>query len=176
MALHRRRDERDRVIIGLGRVRVVLVVAVDVAQRDDGVIVLRIARDDRLQAVECFLLAVEALQADGDLHVGIGAERQLLRHLRIGLDGLLVLLHVLVGVAQQGEHHRPVGVEGQRQPRIEKRHVDALLVRHRGCQREQCLGGPCAGRCEEGLRLAFFFAASSAAAISGLSSLSRKDW
>ena len=146
-------DERNRIVIGLGGAGIVLVAAIKVAEGDDGVVVVRLTRDELLQLVERLVLAIKALQADGDFHVGVGAQGGALRHLSIGLDRLVEAAHVLIGVAQQREQHRLVGVQAQSQAGIEQGDVDALLVRHRGGEREQRLGSASPGGGDEGLRL-----------------------
>ena len=114
VALQRFLDERDGVIISLCGIGIVFVAAIEIAEGHDGVVVLRLARDELLQPVKRLVLALQPLQAHRELHLGIGAERRCGRHLLIGFDGLVVALHVLVGVAQQRIHHRRVSLESKR--------------------------------------------------------------
>ena len=149
----RRGDESDGGIVGIGRRREFLIVAIEIAERHQRLIILRVAVGQRLEQRLRLVLLVEPLQVERHFEFGIGLQDRCLVDRIIGIDRALIAVHALIDVAEQCQIDVPVAIDGQSELGIGDRHVEALVVGKCGRHREQGFTHAGLRRLDERLRL-----------------------
>ena len=134
-------DGGDALAVDLRALVERLAPAQDVAERHDRVDVGRIVGDQLLQPLLGLVGAVERVEIDRELDLGVAPQRRIARHALVDLDRELRVLHLLVEVGERQQRERLVGREIERELQIDQAQVLAAAAAERGAEPVEHLGG-----------------------------------
>ena len=142
---------REGLAVGGRRRRILLLLALDVAEGGEGVDVGGAPGHDVLEVADRVLGPAHHVERQAGLHVGIVAQRARVRHLVVDRDGLVVLLQLPVKVRQGDLGEAVVRRQEQREPEVDHGGELVALAAARGAEPVEHLAGALLGGADQRL-------------------------
>ena len=134
-------DGVDGLAVGVGAFGEFLAAALDIAEREDRLGVLRMLGDDVIEPLLGLVGAIELIEIAGELDLGVARQRRRRRHALVDLDREVGFLQRLVEVGERQQRHGVRRLEIKRELQIDQRQILAAAAADRGAEPVERLGG-----------------------------------